>query len=171
MRIERLSGIILALLCVGAGWAISVTSNKVFYGVELLAASAGIGVTIALYVHNRRDTESFYNSYTYKRSSFIKLPPIAYICISLIFVAILAVGTSIGKSFEVIAFVDRKYESSSRGNVSYVIDVQHEVYGEATFNISKHTWSSLEKDSPILLQVHKNVFGLLVVNDFEPLSK
>ncbi|MBY6199706.1 hypothetical protein [Vibrio hangzhouensis] len=171
MRIERLSGIILALLCVGAGWAISVTSNRVFYGVELLAASAGIGVIMALYVHSRRDKESFSSSYTDKRRFFMKLPSIAYICISLIFVAILAVGTSIGKSFEVIAFVDSKYESSRRGNVSYMIDAQHKEYGEATFNVSKYTWSGLENDSPILLQVHKNVFGLLVINDFEPLSK
>ncbi len=170
MKTELPSVIVFFILYLGAAFSVLAILNKVFHSIEMLCITLGIAVIVALVVSYRRKSNRKKNYLMGKNSVNHLVNPFGYFCLTMILAGALALGTSIGKSFEIVALVSCKYESNGRGGVSYMLTLNNDKYGNISFGVPKKLWSNLQKESPIMLDVHLNIFGLAVVNDYEPLG-
>ncbi|KJY80880.1 hypothetical protein [Vibrio nigripulchritudo] len=163
---------ILAFLAiyVSAFWTSFAVDDYVFNGFELMVVSYIVGLLFGAVFYKRKALSNFSRDATASSMLFSKQSPLIYMSICAILVGTLALQTPIGKSFEVITYLNDKYERSSKGGRVYVIDIVHYNYGVARLRVSKEIWLELNEDTPILLKLKKNLLGLHVVKAFEPLD-
>ncbi|MBD1560015.1 hypothetical protein HC752_24155 [Vibrio sp. S9_S30] len=152
-----------------AFWISFIVDDKVFNGFELIFLSSVASLICGVVLYKLKKPSSLCLDRSDSRPLVRRQFPLIYMAVGVILVGFLALHTSAGRSFEVITHVNDKHERFGKAGKVYIIDIVHVEYGTVRLRVPKEMWSELNVDTPILLELQKNLLGLHVVRSFEPL--
>ena len=140
-------------------WVAFSIDENMFNGFEFIALVGLACLLVGLIVYQRKNPSKFYHEGEDERHFLRRQSPLVYTATGVILIGTTALYAVVGEPFEIIGYVDQKYQSSGKGGVTHVLDIKHKNYGVIRSRSSEKLWLSQRTGSPLLLKIQRNLFG------------
>ena len=164
MKANTASQLLWFVFIIPAIWLSIAVIDKMFYGVELVCASALIGFIVGLLLHKKVNPSELWDNYVDKRSFSRSQRRTTYMFILLTVVGFLNLHTLIGEPKTVITEIVDKRISTGRISKN-ILAISPIEFGPFNLNVSEKFWQSQAVGDQLAITVQENIFGLNVVTN------